>query len=106
VSSASRSDNGRDETRRERVVKNEAAFREHNERRAALEMEVLPDHEHLLLVCECGDATCYRGVEIGSREYADARARDDQFVVIPGHVFPEYEHVVHEAGSYMVVRKR
>ena len=57
-------------------------------------------------MCECGDATCHRGVEIDAREYAEARVRDEQFIVLGGHVFPEYEDVVSEGSGYMVVRKR
>jgi hypothetical protein len=93
-------------SREERVVKNEVAFREHNARRADLEVEVLPDEETLLLVCECGDGGCVRAVEVTAAEYEWARARADQFIVLPGHVFPEYEDVIRESGRHAVVRKK
>ena len=52
------SDNGWESVRRDRLVKNELAFRDHNNRRAGVEEQAGDDVEDELVpfVCECGSA--------------------------------------------------
>jgi hypothetical protein len=38
-------------------------------------------------------------------EYARVRSSPERFVVVPGHVLPEVEHVVERTDAYEVVEK-
>jgi hypothetical protein len=89
--------------RERRVVKNELAFRAYNERRTAFEATVTD--EPMPVVCECGDEACFSAVDIFPREWEAAHARDDQFVVIPGHIYPDLERVVSRSDQYWIVQK-
>ena len=92
----------------ERVGKNEALFREVNERISDVSGQALAlDGEaRLQFVCECSDEGCNEPVELMVPEYEAVRAEPTHFLVAPGHVWePDYEHVVREAESYMVLEK-
>jgi hypothetical protein len=56
------SNNGWESVRRDRLVKNELAFRDHNNRRAGVEEQAGDDVDDELVpfVCECGSADCIR----------------------------------------------
>jgi hypothetical protein len=67
------SDNGWESVRRDRLVKNELAFRDYNNRRVALEQQAVaiePDvvDEAVPFVCECGDAGCAGALTITVEE--------------------------------------
>ena len=92
----------------ERVGKNEALFREVNERIREVSGQALAlDGEAPLhFVCECSDEGCNEPVELTVPEYEAVRAEPTHFLVAPGHVWePDDEHVVREAESYMVLEK-
>jgi hypothetical protein len=92
--------------REQRLVKNELAFRAHNERRAELEEAGgVGSEEEVPFVCECGNPDCTAPIEISIEVYERIHERDDRFVVKRGHVSPEVERVVDEAGRYLVVEK-
>lgn len=94
-----------EEWREERIAKNEASFRLINERlRNGLRR--LPQTSELVpFVCECGSRRCADTVELTSEEYEAVRAQGNRFVVLPGHVFPEYETLVAEHDRYAIVEK-
>ena len=60
------SDNGWESVRRDRLVKNELAFRDHNNRRAGVEEQAGDEVEDELVpfVCECGSADCISPVMV------------------------------------------
>jgi len=90
-------------SREQRVVKNEVEFRAYNARREQLEHDV---SEGLVpFVCECGDASCIRALSATAEEWERAHSREDQFLVLPGHVYPEYERVVERGERTWVVQK-
>lgn len=92
--------------REQRLVKNEMAFRAHNERRVVLEEAGGVDPgEEVPFVCECGNPDCTSPIEISVEAYERIHQRDDRFVVKRGHVFPDIERVVDESGRYLVVEK-
>jgi hypothetical protein len=96
--------NGR--ARLERAERNEQAFKEYNERRAAAEEAGhAPADERVPFACECDDPACGRAIEIAVAEYESAVAPVDRFVVIPGHEDPEVEVVVERRERYFVVSK-
>src|SRR3712207_482549 len=88
----------------ERKAKNEAVFREVNERigDAAVEFGVPGD---ATFVCECGDAGCTERVSIPLRRYNQIRGDGRRFVILPGHEDPAVERVVDRSGRFSVVEK-
>jgi hypothetical protein len=96
--------NGSGENSREqRVVKNELEFRAYNARRDQLEREMTDGP--VPFVCECGDDSCIRALSATADEWERAHSRDDQFIVLPDHVYPEYERVVAKNDQHWVVQK-
>jgi hypothetical protein len=95
-----------DDTRQSRLVKNEEAARAYNSRRAAIEEAAgAEDEEPLPFLCECGDRDCVATVVLSLDEFVDAHRPSNQFVVRPGHVYPEVERVVADRDDYWLVQK-
>jgi hypothetical protein len=93
----------------ERVGKNEALFREVNERIRDVsgELVVFERDAQLQFVCECSEEGCNEPVVLTLPEYEGVRADSAHFIVAPGHVWePKDEHVVKETESYVVVEKK
>jgi len=90
-------------SREERVGKNEALFREVNERIREITASTDGDAEFL---CECGDSTCAQPILISIEEYEAVRAVPTRFLVVPGHEIPDVEDVVEEKERFAVVEKR
>jgi hypothetical protein len=92
----------------ERQARNEALFREVNERIAELgerTYHVAPE-EALEFLCECGtEGGCGERVSVPLRTYESVRAQDDRFVVKPGHETPDLEHAVDWTDDYVIVDK-
>ena len=91
--------------RRERIARNEASFREINER---LEqgLRQVPDSPELHpFVCECGSAACEATIELGVEEYEEVRRDSRHFAVRAGHVYDDAERVVATHDRYQVVEK-
>jgi hypothetical protein len=87
----------------DRVGKNEAIFRQVNERIAELSADYEVDA--LEILCECADVRCSERLTIGVEAYRQARRAVTTFVVVPAHVLPKVEEIVAEGESYVVVRK-
>jgi hypothetical protein len=93
-------------SRDERVAENEAMFRVINERLASWsENREAPPTEKIDFYCECGNKTCFERVRLTNPEYEAIRADAARFAVVPGHVFPDAEHVVEHRHGYLVVEK-
>jgi hypothetical protein len=92
-----------DDTRRDRIARNEVLFREVNER--VQEIAGGPESGTVLAVCECGRADCTKEITLSSEEYAELRSDPVAFAVLPDHVEPSVEYVVAEKDGYVVVRK-
>jgi hypothetical protein len=104
------SDNGWVSVRRDRLVKNELAFRDYNNRRVALEQQAVaiePDvvDEAVPFVCECGAADCAGALTITVEEYEAAHSTPNRFTVKPGHLYEEAEFVTEQHVRYWVVEK-
>lgn len=90
--------------RAERIGRNEALFREVNERiRELQEQFTVPPP--LEVVCECGDETCTERLGVPVDVYEEVRASGGRFVVAPGHVAPDVESVVERHRGFDVLRK-
>lgn len=95
--------------REERLAKNEALFREVNERVAEVAtsfIEAETQSEPIEFACECGQADCTEPIAMTLVEYEAVRAEPTRFVVVPGHEQPEIETVVERHPTYLVVEKR
>jgi hypothetical protein len=87
-----------------RLAKNEALFREVNERIKRLS-EQLDVREAVEFTCECADAACTESIPVAIDEYERVRRQPRLFLVAPTHVFPEVEDVIEEHGGFWVVCK-
>jgi hypothetical protein len=92
-----------DPSRAERLARNEAFFRQVNER--INEVTGGPSSDRFEFLCECSDPACTERIELTRKEYEAVRADPRGFVVAPGHVSPEVEHVVEREERHVVVRK-
>jgi hypothetical protein len=88
----------------QRMVRNEALFREANE---AIRRGLWPGETRgpIRFRCECSMADCQEVVEIPLEEYKSARESDRRFILLPGHEVPEAEQVVEREDDYVVVEK-
>ena len=91
--------------RRARIARNEAGFRDINERleQGLRRVQHLPDVHPF--VCECGDSNCEATIELSVDEYEAVRRDSRRFAVRPGHVEPKAEHVVDATDRFEVVEK-
>ena len=101
-----------------RMAANEVIFRRYNEKvvdslaelKEAVESEghsslVRDIDKPLHFYCECSDEKCSKRIIITPSQYKKLHQKKNQFIVLPGHVVPEYEHVVQSAENYLVVEK-
>ena len=97
-------------TTAERVGKNEALFREVNERIMEMSDQFTAfagDDEALEFVCECSDPGCHTAVRLRPADYEVVRRTATTFLVAPEHVWnPEHEAVVHRNDTYWTIEKR
>jgi len=87
----------------ERLARNEALFREVNERIRNVAAGGQSDRYDFL--CECADAACAQRVSLTLAEYERVRAVAARFLLAPGHAVPGIEHVVEDDGGHIVVEK-
>jgi hypothetical protein len=88
----------------ERLARNEAFFRQVNERinDVADRLHGDPPHEFF---CECADPACTERITMTTADYEWVRANGARFVLALGHVAPEIEHVVEREVDHVVVEK-
>jgi hypothetical protein len=92
------------DTRQQRVAKNEALFREVNERIEEINavLEGAEDHDFL---CECGDDDCTAPIRMTLEEYEQVRAEPTHFAIVPGHEARDVETVVSQNERFAIVDK-
>lgn len=88
-----------------RVGKNEALFRQVNERVEQLNESFATVTDTFEVVCECGDSGCVTQISIASDAYERVRTDPTRFIVAPGHEDSEVEDIVDTQSAYHVVRK-
>jgi hypothetical protein len=100
---------GQEETvdeRQQQMGRNEALFREVNERIEELNATFQVTTDEFEIVCECGDGACDERVTVSTSEYERIRSDPTLFMLVPGHEDATAEAVVEEdQGNYVVVRK-
>ena len=88
-----------------RVARNEAVFREVNERIREVSAHWAAA-DAVAFVCECSLADCVEALTLTLEEYEAIRVDPSWFVVAPDHVVPDTERLVRtEEGRYSVVEK-
>ena len=87
----------------ERLARNQALFREVNER--VLELAADAQNGAIDFLCECSNDDCTQTIEIRRDSYEAVRARPTWFVIAPGHDISEIENVVEEYENFVVVEK-
>ena len=92
-------------SREERIARNEARFRDINERLEQGMRQVRHAPELLEFVCECGDRDCDALVPLTFAEYEDVRRDSRHFAVRPGHVIPDTERVIATGERFQVIEK-
>jgi hypothetical protein len=87
----------------ERLARNQALFREVNER-----LLVFTDgssNGRLDFLCECSQEGCAETVDLELKEYETIRLQPTHFVISPGHETEAIETVVEAWPTYAVVKK-
>jgi hypothetical protein len=91
----------------ERVGRNDAIFREANERISdRAEAEAMTDE--IPFLCECAEESCTEIVRLSHDEYEGVREDATHFLNAPGHEIAAgaYGEVIERNHRYVVVRKR
>jgi hypothetical protein len=92
--------------RDERAGKNEALFREINERIEEVSSRSAPTDPTMEVLCECGRPDCHERVSVPLADYERVRAVATHFIVLPGHENGEVERVASANDAYLVVEKK
>jgi hypothetical protein len=91
----------------ERIAKNNATFRDANEKIRARAEEYDSPMERLPFICECASEDCVEIVRLSPAEYASVRSDPAHFLTAVGHEAAEEPvgHVVSREDGYVVVAK-
>jgi hypothetical protein len=88
-----------------RVGRNEALFRNVNERLRDLGEGFSLVSEQTEFVCECANTSCTERIRMALSMYEEIRSDPKRFFVIKGHEEREYERIVSENDTYYIVEK-
>jgi hypothetical protein len=95
--------------REERIARNEALFREFNERvedvAETFDLRGEGDSLRIGFVCECGNLDCLERLDLTRAAYEEVRSDPRRFVVVPGHEDMSIARVVAREEGYLVVEK-
>jgi hypothetical protein len=93
----------------ERVARNEALFREFNERvedmAEGFDLRGEGDSLRIGFVCECPNLDCLERLDLTHAAYEEVRSNPKRFVVAPGHEDMKIARVVASEEGYLVVEK-
>jgi hypothetical protein len=96
------SESDRERASKDRFARNEAIFREVNERVAdVMDLEARMTN----FLCECGNPDCVEEIPLTNEEYMKLRSNPATFAVVPGHVLEDVETVIEETNRFHVVKK-
>lgn len=85
----------------DRLARNQALFREVNERVE----DMASGRGPVEFLCECSRTDCIETIELTVAEYEQVRADSARFVIKTGHDLPEIERVVARHVGWVVVEK-
>jgi hypothetical protein len=81
-------------------ARRQSVFRDVNNRIKELVESGTPE-----FLCECVNIECVELMEVPLDVYERVRSVPTRFLVRPGHVLPDVEHIVESNGTYVVVEK-
>jgi hypothetical protein len=93
------------QSKEERIARNDATFREANEKiaKAASKYERV---EQVPFICECATESCTAIVRLSLAEYEEVRSAPTRFFVVPGHQASEgVVSLLEDRGSYFLLQK-
>ena len=93
------------DARQERLARNEALFRDVNERVLAIASAHGNDDHIYEFYCECSNGDCTFQLQATLAEYEAVRADSTHFIVAPQHEMPEIESVIQRNERWWVVEK-
>lgn len=93
------------ESRGARLAKNEALFREVNERLETLNEGFAMITDTFEILCECALLECFDRIAMAPSAYEKMRADATLFAVRPGHEADGVEDIVSSHEGYYIVRK-
>lgn len=93
------------DARETRLARNEALFREINERVRDVAKTHGSDSHVYTFFCECSNTDCTLQIELTAVAYEAIRSDPARFVVAVGHELPEIDHVVERNEGWWVVQK-
>lgn len=88
-----------------RTRENQELFRTANERIGEVAKGAVAKKVSIPFLCECASETCLGRIELTFSEYEGVHARQNQFVILPGHETVEGERLIEDNGRFQVVRK-
>jgi hypothetical protein len=91
--------------RGKRVGRNEVLLRDVNERLRELGEGFSLVSEEAEFVCECANTSCTEHVRMSLQVYEEIRSDPKRFFVLKGHEELEYEQIVEEHETFLVVEK-
>ena len=95
-----------DERTKDRMAKNEALFRDVNERVKDVDRtHNIPVDDRWDFLCECANSECLERLSLTLAEYEEVRESPTAFVILPGHERREVETVAKETDRYLVIEK-
>ena len=91
----------------ERIARNDALFRDANERIKTFAVEYSPREGPVPFICECADRQCQDIVRLRLDEYENVRSNPRWFINVPGHQVAALgaATVVETHNEYVVVEK-
>jgi hypothetical protein len=98
-------------TRDAQRAKNEALFRNLNERLKELDDRLdtvsvgAPVGDREVFFCECGRLDCMARFEMTRAQYEAVRAHAERFIVLEGHVDESIERILDRYDGFVVVEK-
>jgi hypothetical protein len=87
----------------ERLARNQALFREVNER--LLELSESSQDGAMQFVCECSNEDCTLTINMNHKEYESVRGHSTFFVIATGHEILEIEKIIDRQDGWMIVQK-
>ena len=95
-----------DDLQAQRIARNEARFRDLNERTVAATDELHGERQaECTVVCECALADCDAMITVPVKAYEAARAASERFLVLPDHVIVSAERAIEHGDGYWIVEK-
>src|SRR3954453_12569091 len=91
----------------ERIARNDALFRDANERIKTFAVEIELRADPVPFICECADTRCQEIVRLSLDEYERVRSNPRWFINVPGHQVAALgaATVVERNTEYVVVEK-